>query len=266
MFGKDKKPKKPKSKTRKIVEWVLTGVFAALIVGVGVFQIINKTSKNQNMLGPQYQKVLTDSMSPVYKVNDIIVVERTNPQDLYVRVNEKNQNVDVSFYWDVNGEKVSMTHRLMSVTYSEEPRQDSATGKEYHYTFIAHGINTQSEWCKGNGGYMDCTGQTQKFNEHALIGRVTRKSGFMTFATSIWGLLVLLLIPCLYLIVSSGFDIYRALKQADDEEAAAAKGEVVGETTNSGEPVKKDPLEGLSEKEKEKLKKQMLDEMLGKKK
>ena len=62
MFGKEKKPRKPKSKARRIVEWVLTGVFAALLVGVGVLQIINKTSKNQNMFGPQFQKVLTDSL------------------------------------------------------------------------------------------------------------------------------------------------------------------------------------------------------------
>ena len=34
MFGKEKKPKKPKSKARKIVEWVLTGLFTAAIIGV----------------------------------------------------------------------------------------------------------------------------------------------------------------------------------------------------------------------------------------
>ncbi len=261
MSGKEKKPKKPKSKARKIVEWVLTGVFAALIVGVGVFQIINKTSKNQNVFGPQYQKVLTDSMSPVYKINDIIVVEKTNPQDLYIRVNEKKQDVDVSFYWNVDGQTVSMTHRLISVTYSETPTLDPETRQECHYIFVAHGINTQSEWCKGSGGYYDCTGQTQTFSEFSLIGRVTRKSGFMTFATSVWGLLVLLLVPCLYLIISSVYDIVKAL---DDKEETpeGAGGEVVGEASDKP----KDPLAGLSDKEKEKLKKQMLDEMLGKKK
>lgn len=261
MSGKEKKPKKPKSKARKIVEWVLTGVFVALIVGVGVFQIINKTSKNQNVFGPQYQKVLTDSMSPVYKINDIIVVEKTNPQDLYIRVNEKKQDVDVSFYWNVDGQTVSMTHRLISVTYSETPILDPDSRQECHYTFVAHGINTQSEWCKGSGGYYDCTGQTQTFSELSLIGRVTRKSHFMTFATSIWGLLVLLLIPCLYLIIASVIDICKALDDKD-EVPAGAGGEVVGEASDKP----KDPLAGLSEKEKEKLKKQMLDEMLGKKK
>ena len=50
MFGKEKKPKKPKSKARKIIDWIITGVFAALLVGVGVIQIINKTNKLQNIL------------------------------------------------------------------------------------------------------------------------------------------------------------------------------------------------------------------------
>ena len=66
----------------------------------------------------------------------------------------------------------------------------------------------------------------------------------------------------MYLIISSVLDIFRAVK--DDDEVA---GEVVGEATETGaEPKKKDPLAGLTEEEKEKLKKQMLDEMLGKKK
>ncbi len=264
MFGKEKTPKKPKSKARKITDWVVTGVFATLLVGVGVIQIINKTSKNQFALGPKYQKVLTDSMSPVYKVNDIIVIEKTTPESLYKRVNEKHEDVDLSFNWKVDGKTVSMTHRLISVTYSEAPMKDDETGKEVHYTFVAHGINTQSEWCKSAGGYMDCTGQTQTFNELAIIGRVSRKSPIMTFTTSIWGLLVLLMLPCMYLIVASVFDIVKALDDKEETAAAGAEsGEVVGET---GEPVKKDPLAGLSEKEKEKLKKQMLDEMLGKKK
>ena len=262
MFGK-KKNAKPKSKARKIIEWVLTGVFAAAIVGVGVLQIINKTSKNQSVFGDLFQKVLTDSMAPDYKVNDIIFLERANPSDLKKRV-DAGKNVDVSFKWNINGTEVSMTHRLQMVTYYEEVQTDPITGETYQYRFVAHGINKKSMYCQGyNGEYKDCTTQTQTFNENALIGRVVRKSYFMTFATSIWGLLVLLLIPCLYLIISSVFDICKAL---DDKEEVPADGQVVGEATEGGEPIKKDPLAGLSEKEKEKLKKQMLDEMLGKKK
>lgn len=255
MFG-NKNDKKPKSKARKIIDWVVTGVFATLAVGLGTILIISKTSKNQNVFGPTFQKVLTDSMSPTYKVNDIIVLAKTNPSDLVKRV-ESGKNVDVSFHWTVEGTDVSMTHRLISATYYEEVQTDPITGVNYHYTFVAHGINTKSEWCKGFGGYNDCTTQTQTFHEDALIGRVTRVSWFMTFATSIWGLLVLLLVPCLYLIIASVIDICKALDDKEETE------------TPEGKPAignKSDPLAGLSEKEKERLKKEMLDEMLGKKK
>ena len=257
MFGK--KNGKPKSKTRKIIEWVLTGIFAAAIVGVGVLQIINRTSKNQSVFGAQFQKVLTDSMSPTYKVNDIIFIEtKVDPADLKARV-DAGKNVDVSFKWMVEGQEVSMTHRLQSAEFYVEPQRDPITGEVYQYTFVAHGINKTSEWCKGASGYQDCTTQTQVFHEGSIIGRVVRKSYFMTFATSIWGLLVLLLVPCMYLIISSVFDICRAL---DDKEEVPVDGQIVGE---AGE--KKDPLAGLSEKEKQKLKEQMLKEMLeGKKK
>ena len=63
----------------------------------------------------------------------------------------------------------------------------------------------------------------------------------------------------MYLIIVSVLDIFKAVK---DDDEVPANGEVVGEASDKP----KDPLAGLSEKEKEKLKKQMLDEMLGKKK
>lgn len=255
MFG-NKNDKKPKSKAKKIIDWVITGVFATLAVGLGTIVIISKTSKNPNLFGTTYQRVLTDSMSPVYKVKDIIVLTKANPADLVSRV-EQGKEVDVSFRWTVRGTEYSMTHRLISATYSPEEQIDPATGNTYHYTFVAHGINTKSEWCKIYGEYQDCTGQTQTFHENALIGRVTRVSWFMNFVTSVWGLLIILLIPCMYLITSSVFDICRALDDKEETE------------TPEGKPAignKSDPLAGLSEKEKERLKKQMLDEMLGKKK
>lgn len=267
MFGKNKE-KKPKSKARKIIDWVVTGVFAAMIVGLGTLLIISKTSKSQNVFGPTYQKVLTDSMAPTYKVNDIIVLAKADPADIKKRIDE-GKSVDVSFHWKVNGQDVSMTHRIeanlviddktiSTVVYSEEALVDSTTGKEYHYTFTAHGINKHSEFCKIGGEYGDCTNQTQTFHEYDLIGRVTRKSWFMGFATSIWGLLVLLLVPCMYLIIASVIDICKALDDKEKPQGEGPNGEV--------KPSSGDPLAGLSEKEKEKLKKQMLDEMLGKKK
>ena len=263
MFGKEKKPKKPKSKARKIIDWVITGIFATLIVGVGVIQIINRSSDNQFVFGPKYQRVLTDSMSPVYKINDIIVIEKTNPDTLYKMVVEQEKEVDISFHWIVNGKTRSMTHRIESITKLDSPHIDPETGDTVNYIFIAHGINKQSEFCKIAGQYGDCTTQTQEFYENAIIGRVTRKSAVMSFMTSVWGLLILLLVPCMYLIIASVIDIVKAV---DDKEEVPTEGLNNGEVVGEASDKPKDPLEGLSEKEKEKLKKQMLDEMLGKKK
>ena len=262
MFGKNK-AKKPKSKARKIIDWVVTGVFATLLVGLGTLLVISNTSKSQNVFGPKYQKVLTDSMSPVYKVKDIIVLAKADPADIKNRV-DNGESVDVSFYWNVKGQVLSMTHRIEAnlvindkvietAVYSEEAKIDSKTGKEYHYTFVAHGINKQSEFCKVGDEYGDCTNQTQEFHEFDLIGRVTRKSWFMGFLTSVWGLIILLLVPCMYLMVASVLDICKALDEKEETEEGAT------------EVNKNDPLAGLSDKEKEKLKKKMLDEMLGKK-
>lgn len=258
MFGKSKKEKKPKSKARKIIDWVITGVFATLIVGLAVVQIVNKTTKRQDLFGAQFQKVLTDSMAPTYKVNDIIFIDTKPSCEKIYQDWQAGKHVDVSFKWIVRGEEVSMTHRIQEVVKYSTPQVDSITGNTYQYTFTAHGINTQSEWCKGAGGYMDCTSQTQTFNDYDLIGRVVRKSYFMTFATSIWGLLVLLLVPCMYLIIASVIDICKALDDKEEEVPAEGEPPKIG--------TKDDPLAGLSEKEKEKLKKQMLDEMLGKSK
>lgn len=266
MFKKDKE-KKPKSKVRKIIDWVVTGLTALLLVGFGTIFIVSKTSKNQTVFGVTYQRVITDSMVPVYKVSDIIVVNKTSPESLLKRYNE-GKDVDVSFNpskvvkWEnsarPNKEALakigSMTHRLCEVTYNPEAEVEPLTGLEYHYTFKAHGINTESQFCKIGEEYGDCTNQMQVFHEDALIGRVTRKSGFLTFATTVWGLLVLLMVPCIYLITASVFDICKVL---DDKGEDGEEPQKIGDSN--------DPLAGLSPKEKEKLKKKMLDEMLGKK-
>lgn len=261
MFGKEKKDKKPKSKAKKVIDWVITGVLATFIVGIAVIQIVNKTSGSQNLFGSMYQKVLTDSMEPVYKVDDVIVVKDADPADIKEKFDE-GKNVDVSFKWNVskycaallndNSQYVvSMTHRLVEVIYSDVADTDPITGETYHYTFKAHGINTESNFCKVGEKYGDCTNQYQLFHEGSLIGKVERKSYFMTFATSTWGLLVLILIPCLYLITVSVIDICKALDKREEE-------------SENGQ--NKDPLAGLSEKDKKRLKKQMLNDLLGNKK
>ena len=81
------------------------------------------------------------------------------------------------------------------------------------YYFFASGINYAA--------HIGGEGQYQVFTEVDLVGRVVGKSqflGLMTqFITSWYGLLVLLLIPSAYMIITSVLDIFRAY-QGDDEE------------------------------------------------
>ena len=68
-----------------------------------------------------------------------------------------------------------------------------------------------------------------------------------------WGLIVLRLIPALFIIVSCGRDIYRARKEPDEETAA-------------GSGLDKPNQIELSEEDKKRLKEEMLNERLNKKK
>ena len=110
------------------------------------------------------------------------------------------------------------------------------------------GINKNSTQCNG-----DCTYQTQTFNENEVLGKVVGHSivigAVFNFMTTPWGLLILLLIPAIYLIITSVIDIVKAAK--DDDETPALEG-----GGNNG------ALDKLSKEDIERLKQDMLNEMI----
>ena len=240
-MNKEKKEKKPKSKARKIIEWVLTGVFLAIFGFFAVMQIVAQTSKSKNHGVPNYGgmqvlEVLTDSMEPEYKVKSVVFVQKVEMSSFKV-------DDDITFMWDIGqGTLMPMTHRLSDIKTPEE----TGTG---HYQFTAHGINSNSSQCNG-----DCTYQTQVFNETVVLGKVVGHSvvvgAVFNFMTTPWGLLILLLIPALYLITTSVIDIVKAAK--DPEEKAIPE----------GGPSAEGALSGLSKEDIERLKQDMLNEMM----
>lgn len=242
------KPQKDKSKAKKIksiIEWVVTGVFvSAALVLVG-FKIYS-TKTNKSMFGSQYPVVLTDSMEPDYKVKDVLVVKEVDPATI-------KEGDDVTFYWDLTGkgDVYPMTHRVKSIEYFANAEENDG----YHYTIVTHGINTKSNQCGIPEG-CDLTWQTQTFHEDVLIGKVMRKSWFLKAVTSVWGLILLILLPCLYIMTTTVVDAFKKLEEADKEAELAA--------IAAGEKPANDPLAGLSKSDIEALKKQMLDEMLNK--
>ena len=238
----EEKAKKPKSKGRKTFEWIFTIFFATLLIGFAGIQFYGRMTQKDNFNVPQYFGYLvvqTDSMVPDYPVYSTVFVKKVEPSEIKL-------GDDITFFYPQL--QYPMTHRCFEIQTPNE----SADGK-YHFT--VHGINKNSNQCEG-----DCTNQTQDVKESELIGKVVGKSvvlgGVFYFLTQWYGLLTLLLIPTMYLVVTSVIDIAKAVKEPD--EAAVIEGEFKengGENSNSA-------LKNMSEEDRKRLKEELLNQML----
>ncbi len=298
-----KRTKRPKSKARKIIEWVLLGIFLA-IFGVIAAGTIDSMIHAKEHYGEKLKfgigsfVVLTNSMEPKYNKDDALI---TYKEDMEAIVSElkavpnatiiqddeekfiitmdindtnKDHGVDITFKninmgidWSTfefvndcykTGQMITtgyvMTHRIMELHVDKTIAYGNG-----RYTFVTAGIN--------HGGTHSLMGQYQFVTEKNYLGTVKVSSQFLgqifKFVSSAWGLIVLLLIPAAYLIVVSGIDIFRALKDTD--------GEGSSETTasNTDNSKKIEGLEQLSDEDRERLKRELLDQMIeekGKKK
>lgn len=148
-------------------------------------------------------------------------------------------------------EVVPITHRVRYI-YRVSDIEDAETQKLFSgkkYIFIAAGTNT--------GGELALERQFQAFTETEILGTVKYGSmvigwGFRAVSSPI-GLLIFLLVPALYLIITSSLDILKALKTSDDDKQA----EGVDKETQ-----KLSSLDNLSEADRKRLKEEMLEEMM----
>ena len=278
---KKKRVKKPKSKVRKTIEWILTGLFLVLFGIVMAAQIDGMVHKKEHYnqqirFGYGTFMVKTDSMEPKYKVNTALITYNEDPEKITNRFNN-GETVDLTFVHvpiadteytvpvshpeltnrtnkgssDVDG--VPMTHRVVEIHINNNVKKGQG-----RYTFITAGINTRSEWMGWTEGQGDLTiDQYQAFTEKEVLGRVVVNSPFLggvfSFVSSVLGLLVLLLIPAFYLVITSVIDIFKAYKDPDEVKEGASDNAEKGEVN-------------LSEADKKRLKEQLLEEMLNKKK
>ena len=281
-----KAPKKQKSKARKIIEWVLTGLFLALFAFVAIAQIDGMAHSKDHFgqtlkFGYGTFVVKTESMEKDYMKGDALVTQLQSADTIYKDF-KAGKTVDVTFYYnsDAYQEVVSssyaspteseylseliappeypiITHRVMEIHVNESKK----TG-EGRYYFITAGINESvaSATKEGTDGKRHVY-QYQAFTEKYLLGRVVIGSAFLggvfSFVSSVWGLLILLLIPAFYLIITSVIDIFKAYKEPVEETAGENNGE---NTPNENKNV------DLSEEDKKRLKEELLQEMLSKKK
>ena len=230
------KVKKPKSKVRKIIEWILISIFGAAALFAMASTISGMVHKKEHYgytirFGVGTFVVKTESMEPEIKTGAMIITKAEDVTQFKERL-DKGENIDVTFFnYPVDntgivleheefGENPTdpvywpMTHRLREVHI----REDVEFGKG-RYVFVASGINEASEKYSPD--------QYQLFTEKEYFGTVkianSAAGHFMDFISSPIGLIILLLIPAGYLIVASSIDIFKAVKE--DEVAAEKKAE-----------------------------------------
>ena len=289
----EKKKKKEKSKAQKIIEWVLFGIFIAIfgVVAAGVIdaKIHQKDNYNQELrFGWGSFIVLTNSMEPEYMVDTALITYKEDlnkvteflksidninvvkdDADEFVASFTKDKSLDMTFmnvgtginpysFPFVNDEynpnipgsqskcitsSSVMTHRIRELHVYKNVEYGKG-----RFVFVTAGINDKGEASK--------IGQYQFVTEKEYLGMVKLNSAFIgkvfKFISSIWGLLVLLLIPAAYLIVTSAIDIFKVLRESEEKAES--------------EPKAPSSLDILSDKDRERLKQELLDEMIESKK
>lgn len=244
----DKPKKKKKSLAKKIIDIVVYAFFGSL-VAVAFAGLISSKMNDGYVFNYMFPVVLTDSMCPDYPVETMLIVKKVKPEEIKI-------GDDITFKWRINGQMFNMTHRISDIQVDET--KELGKGR---YKFTAHGINKESKFCgfqkpDGEWIYDDCTWQTQEFNETRVVGKAVGHNKFLggayTFFSKPVGLMVIIGIPAMYILISCVLDMF---KKAPDEEE---KNKPRVRTIENG------VLTGLTVEEKEKLKKQMLDELLGK--
>lgn len=254
---------KNKSKARKIVEWVLFGLFGAMFAFVMAANIDGIVHRKENYgqtirFGTGSFIILTNSMEPEIKKDDAIITYKEDIKTFKSRL-EKGEKIDITFMNEDPGIYVNpdtpkyhginpipatnkiMTHRLVEIHVDE-----SIPYGKGRYAMIVAGINSQGQYSKET--------QYQLLTERQYLGVVkisnTALGKMFSFMTSAWGLIILLLLPAIYLLVSSTIDIFKTLKESEEKQEQAK---------NEPQPER---LSGLSDEEKAKLKKQLLEEMI----
>ena len=267
-LDKPKKEKKKKSKLRITLEVIFYIVFGALCAFVVAGNISGEIHKKENFgqsirFGVGSFIVLTDSMEPEIPQDSALLTYKEDIESVYERfmsgdtidVTFANINVMSNFIPDTeefkaaNGGQMIVTNRIMTHRIREMHIIEDNEFGSGRFVFIAAGINT--------GGAASLEGQYQVFTENEYLGIVKLSNTFLgmifNFIVSPVGLIILLLVPAGYLIVTSSIDIFKALKTAEAEENTSS-------TPLGGK------LAGVSDKDKERLKKELLAELAAKRK
>ena len=96
------------NKIFKIIYGIIKYTFIAMMVLYVVFILLQKVTNNSSVLGLRFFTIASNSMYPVYEINDVIIVKD-------VDVNTLNVGDDITYYGELNDFKDKIvTHRIIS--------------------------------------------------------------------------------------------------------------------------------------------------------
>ena len=222
---------KTREKTKKILNGVLTGLFVAFFV-LCVFALIYSVAAKKNVdgtvrvFGREMRLVLSSSMEASeetdvsnYSIKDIptgsIIFVQPVPEDAQEAAEwyAALQVGDVLTFRYVYVEQQTITHRIVQI----------APNDEGGYTIVLEGDNKAVE-----GGSLQQTIDTSlEDSPNYVIGKVTGQSRFLGFLirviTSVWGIICIVIVPCLAIIVLEVIHIVDVLSQKKKQEAQAER-------------------------------------------
>lgn len=262
-------------KIMSVVDAILT-IFIVLVAALEITAVATKGNNYgvPSIMGYQISVVVTDSMAKdedgktLYPVGDGIICKKVDFDSI-------NIGDDVFFHAYITGtvEGVTTSDTEINIIHRVFGEGTDSNNNKY---YLAHGVNKDATNYSASQAQIiyatnttsslstvDYNGESYKVNARGvLLGKLVSSStvlgGFVNAMQQPVTIILLIIIPCVIIAISSIVDIVK-VKNTPDEELEAKYGD------GSKAPTKPEPktdLSGYSEEEKEKLKKQMLEKML----
>lgn len=235
-------------KKNKQLGKIITSFFAAVIVVLLAFQIIGTITAQTNygvasFFGYQTLVVRTDSMEPSYMVGEAIVVKKVELTTLKASTSPEAHDGDtITFYRRNDG--LIITHRIIEIIPQEDGSLD----------FKTLGDNLNAETC----GPSACTIENADYvYGEDILGKVVGKSAFfgglVNLTTNPFVIASVAVIPLMYVFITSIVDVIKHSKMKEED--------FVDDDLDEFEAIKQqEKLKLLIELEKEKLRKELLEE------
>ena len=200
---------------KKLIGKIITYIFGGLIVLLLGFQILGSVTAQSNygvpsFFGYQTLIVLTDSMEPAIKVDEAIIIKKTDPSKIKASTSIEAYDGDViTFFRRQDG--LIVTHRVIEVL----PQENG----QYHFKTL--GDNLNAETCLANGSPCDPLIHYDYVYDTDVLGVVVGKSktfgNIVNFATNPFVIAGVAIVPLFYVFISSIADIVKHSKMGVEE-------------------------------------------------